>query len=77
MLREPSELEIQMEVERLAVRDYARENQSFTKLLLASVDEAGESLPQVDSTATLCVSEMFTSKIKYAVNVGLIISYLF
>ncbi|XP_059164883.1 hydrocephalus-inducing protein homolog isoform X3 [Physella acuta] len=63
-VREPTELEILMEVERLAVRDYARENQSFTKLLLASVDEAGESLPQVDSTATLCASELFSSKIK-------------
>ncbi|XP_055892829.1 hydrocephalus-inducing protein homolog isoform X5 [Biomphalaria glabrata] len=49
--REPSELEIQMEIERLAVRDFALEHMNNPKYIMASVDEKGENiLLNVEST---------------------------
>ncbi|XP_035827636.1 hydrocephalus-inducing protein [Aplysia californica] len=60
--REPSELETQMEVERLAVRDFAleRQNDSCRSFIRASVDDKGDNLLQpVPSNLTVLTAESF------------------
>ncbi|KAH9493176.1 hypothetical protein Btru_021958, partial [Bulinus truncatus] len=57
-VREPSELEIQMEIERLAVRDFAAEHLTSIKYLTATVDEKGENiLSNIESTLSMMANE--------------------
>ncbi|CAL1528045.1 unnamed protein product [Lymnaea stagnalis] len=58
LMREPTELEVQMEIERLAMRDFARE-QHLSKLVSASVDDKGENIISTfESNTTVEQSEM-------------------